>query len=86
MDSSTKRQQIYADIEKERNRQDAKWGGPEHDRGHLLEEWLDFIEKQISNLDVALETGGPVQEEYRRRMINIAALAVAAIEVVDVED
>lgn len=66
------RYDIYAAINAERDYQDAKWGGPEHDRQHHSSEWVDFIEKYLlrakENLDV------------RKNIVRIAALAVAALE------
>jgi hypothetical protein len=68
---------VFADIRAERARQDAKWGGPEHDDGHALVEWAHFIRE---HLDKALR--GPFAKT-RRRMVEVAALAVAAIEAWD---
>lgn len=62
-----------SDVLKERHRQDAKWGGPEHDDEHTPDEWERFIMKRIP-----LESAN--DPTFRQRMVEVAALAVAAIE------
>jgi hypothetical protein len=74
-------QSVFIDILDERKRQDMIHGGPAHDDIHPPEEWLDLIEKQI-NCAQALIGVGP-DDEFRARLIKIAALSVAAIEVLD---
>jgi len=73
---------VFAEIAVERNRQDAKWGGPDHDDGHGWHEWIDYI----------IEHAGKAYSAYndeasyangRRRYIEVAALAVAAVESMD---
>lgn len=66
----------YKDIEAERVRQDAQWGGASHDDGHPMLDWLDFIDHQITRA-----RGLPHQ--IRDRLVKIAALAVAGIESID---
>lgn len=65
-----------SDVLKERRRQDLKWGGPKHDDEHSPEDWERFIMKRI-----------PVVSEhdtaFRGRMVQIAALAIAALESFD---
>lgn len=67
----------------ERRRQDAQWGGPEHDDAHDIEDWFVFIDRQ---LDAARELIGNLDgsdADLRARFVKIAALAVAACEVMD---
>ncbi len=64
---------IYDEIRMERRNQDAKWGGAKHDDTHTDEEWLNFIEHHLwraYNEDFA----------WRKQMLRVAALVVAAIE------
>jgi hypothetical protein len=65
-----------SDVLKERRCQDVKWGGPAHDDEHVPEDWERFIMKRI-----------PVEskpdETFRLRMVQIAALALAAVESFD---
>lgn len=65
-----------SDVVKERKRQDIKWGGPTHDDEHGPEDWERFIMKRIP-----LESES--DEAFRVRMVQIAALAIAAIESFD---
>lgn len=72
---------VYQDIEDERERQDAQWGGPEHDDQHSYWDWLDYIERQ----SVRCQTAGLARNipEMRARLIKIAALSVAAVQSLD---
>jgi len=62
------------EVIKERCHQDEQWGGPEHDDQHNAEDWMRFIAELLPGSVKHGET------RYRRRLIEIAALAVAAIE------
>ena len=76
-------ERIWTEIKQERrDGQDAKWGGPAHDDQLKPTDWLLFIRKQEQSAIAADGTPWPYQvnETYRRRLIKIAALAVAAIE------
>lgn len=69
---------IGAQIAGERERQNDKWGGPSHDLQHGPRDWAAFITEHLGK---ALSAKRP--EEYRRRMLQVAALSVAAIETLD---
>lgn len=66
---------IFDEIVRERMAQDKKWGGPAHDDTHLESDWWDYIARHN---DRALENDST--EQFRKQMIRVAALAVAAIE------
>ena len=66
---------IYEEINAERMRQDAQWGGPGHDAEHTVEEWCGYIERQTQKIR---HDEGRI--DPRLRYIRIAALAVAAYE------
>ena len=66
------------DVATERQRQDAKWGGPEHDDTHPISDWQQFISQRAENL---VYRGNP--ERMYELFIEIAALAVAAAESMD---
>jgi hypothetical protein len=74
---------VLLDLLKERDAQDAEWGGPAHDDGHSAYDWFHYIDRQIQKAEiernVAREKGEPWLT-YRARLIKVAALAVAAIE------
>lgn len=69
---------VYDEIREERARQDEKWGGPEHDDAHGQNDWVCFIDDKLCEADHTDDDA-----DYRRRLIQIAALAVAAIESLD---
>jgi hypothetical protein len=71
---------VYADIRAERDRQDAQWGGPDHDEHHTPGEWRAFRRKFEDRADKPL--GVPV-DMRRDALVKIAALAVAQIEAMD---
>jgi hypothetical protein len=67
------------DVIAERKRQDAKWGGPlSDDQRNHPSDWCRLIQdyagwaRTMASMDSS--------EKYRKRMVQIAALAVAAIE------
>ena len=70
---------VTLEVIAERARQDAKWGGPDHDDQHGLEDFCGFINQRTADLARGFET----TEHARKRMIQIAALAVAAVESMD---
>ncbi len=65
------RWQVFREIEAERVRQDAKWGGPAHDDEHTFADWIDYIKEHTNNARF---------KGFRIEMVKIAALAIAAIE------
>ena len=71
------RQEIFDLIEAERAAQDRKWGGPEHDDIHQMNDFIVYITKHAGR---AVDANS---DEVRRHMIRIAALAVAVVEKID---
>ena|SRR5882724_12439815 len=69
---------IFEEIRAEREVQDAKWGGPTHDDKHTQLEWWTFI-KHHSRRSIR----GKKTDSYRKQMIRVAALAIAAIQAFD---
>lgn len=72
----TNRNNIYSEIEAERERQDIKWGGADHDDTHQSHDWISYIVRHVGRaimwpFDPAL---------FCKQMIRVAALAVAAVE------
>lgn len=72
------REKIYLEITEERNKQDAKWGGPDHDDQHGYLDWLMYIIQHVGKASLAIS-----RATYRYQLIRIAALAVAAVEAFD---
>lgn len=70
---------VIGEVKAERRRQDEKWGGPEaDDRRKSVEAWLLDIEAYVAWCRQMYRMGSP--DKYRRRMIQVAALVVAALE------
>ena len=69
------------DAVSERERQDGKWGGPSHDDQKSPNDFVQLIEDYAGWARVMAGMGSI--NKYRRRMVQVAALAGAAIEYVD---
>lgn len=78
-------QKILGEVRLERQRQNNKWGGPKHDDKHVYREWPAFILEYAAKAmrDDPQDEGYIEPANFRRRMIQIAALAVAAVEYSD---
>lgn len=81
---------IFDDIRQERISQDHKWGGQAHDDAHTAAEWVGFITAKLGETVKASFYHGTVFRGdtlplYRRGLVQVAALAVAAIEAYDRE-
>jgi hypothetical protein len=73
------REKIFEEIDVERRAQDEKWGGADHDDRHGSYDWIAFIARH-TGLAVCRPWDPAV---FRRQMVRVAALAVAAVEWVD---
>lgn len=71
---------VLTEVRFERQMQDQKWGGPEHDDNHLIADWVRYIEYRIESLNGVPRTGN---SDPRQDFREIAALAVAAMESID---
>lgn len=57
----------------EQTRQDAQWGGREHDAAHTIEEWQEYLHAHTTRL--------ATDPDPKQRLIKIAAMALQAAEV-----
>lgn len=81
-DAPAARMKLMFSVLAERKRQDEKWGGPESDDKRKTEiDWIEDIEAYTAWAKQMYRMGSP--EKYRRRMMQVAALAVAACESFD---
>lgn len=67
---------IFADFSNERDRQDRMWGGPDHDNVHNQHDWIAYLTKHIGKAVHWPWT----PELFRKQMVIVGALAMAAIE------
>jgi len=73
---------ILKEIKKERVKQDNKWG----EQNHSPSDWLMILGEEVGEVNkAALEAkfGGGTLIEYRKELIQVAAVAVAMIECYD---
>lgn len=66
---------IFEEIETERARQDAKWGGPVNDDLNGFFDWARLIAERCKFV--------PKYKLVRQNMVEIAALSVACIQSID---
>lgn len=69
---------VLEELSLERQHQDGKWGGPAHDDQRGPFDWVRNIRNYVGWAEQMADMDSP--DKYRRRMIQIAALAVAAVE------
>jgi hypothetical protein len=74
------RKDIFQAITTEREYQDQKWGGPQHDDTHSAHDWVTYIVKYLGKWQAWPAFS---MYDFRRSMVKVAALAVAAIEWAD---
>lgn len=74
---------VYNEIQDERKRQDEKWG----EQNHEPPDWLMILGEEVGEVNkAALETHfGDIKDwsEYRKELIQVAAVAVSMIESLD---
>lgn len=72
------RTHLYLALDVERAYQDALWGGPSHDDGHTPRDWVALA---CRHLGLAVDDSrGHDQGRWRRQMLRVAALCLAAVE------
>lgn len=69
---------VFDEVATERLRQDFKWGGAHHDDKHSTAEFVQLIEDYAGWARTM--AGMDSHDKARRRLIQVAALAIAAVE------
>jgi hypothetical protein len=72
---------VLNEVAAERGRQDARWGGKNHDDWHTTAEFAQWIQDYAGW--ARMKSLQMERAQARRRLIQVAALAVAAIESMD---
>lgn len=88
---SERMKKILEDVAAERVRQDEQWGGVDHDDQHCYVTWMDIVRKRADKAEMEANLYNyaygdqemEVDAAYRKRLVEIAAVAVAAIEAHD---
>lgn len=75
----TRRNDAIRAIEDEREFQDQKWGTID-EKPHTIGEWILLIEAELEEAKTALIKGGRGRDSVRSEIIQVAALALAALE------
>ena len=71
---------VIAEVKVLRLRQDVAHGGPAHDDTHNRYSWTEFVQKFLKRAESASLENPERAEDYERNMLDVAALAVAAIQ------
>lgn len=78
---TSQRVRIFSEVETERQCQDSLHGGPPKDDLRSEQEWISIA---VRHLGLASGDEGVIDpERFRKQMIRVAALCVAAVESVD---
>jgi hypothetical protein len=75
-----RQKEIFDAIAEEREAQDKQWGCPYHDDMHTANDWIVIIFRSLAKA-ACFDHFRP--RDFRHRMIQVAAVAVAAVEAVD---
>ena len=81
MSEHTMREEIFSEIDRERQRQDAKWGFPRNDLG--LTDWITILVEEVGEAaEAALDvrSGALDSDPFIVELIHTAAVAVSIIE------
>ena len=81
MTPETRLKLVLEEVQSERARQDLKWGGADHDDKWTPLDWHEMI-ADYNGWARRMATMGSV-DKARMRYIQVAALAVAAVEAID---
>ena len=74
---------VLREVGEERRRQDLRWGGPELDDRYSPADWREIVDRLLDEADDASCGDDDAQAEYRRVMLQVAAVAVAAVQAHD---
>jgi hypothetical protein len=75
------RDRIFTEIRLERDWQDAKHGGWKHDKGNTASDWIRILNQHTAKAkEAAMQSN---LDRYRKHLIEVAAIAVAQLEVLD---
>ena len=69
---------LLIEVAVRRAQQDSKWGGPSHYDKHYEDDWVRFIQHYLLSCKTCATEGD--SEKYEDYLLDVAALAVAAIE------
>lgn len=81
-------EKVLAEISAEREKQDANWGGAEHDKRHSAMDWRAMIEAYLLRAWQAWMALAEYRNDgwgcrctvIRKAFVSVAALAIAALE------
>lgn len=74
---------VLAQVGEERRRQDEQWGGPLHDDHHTPRQWFGLVDDHLGRAKKAAGGKSTDHDTYRHNLVQVAALAVAAVESLD---
>ena len=82
MKDKQRQEEIFNKVFEERKNQDAKWG----EQNHEPYKWMAILGEEVGESNKAVlenDFGNGSLDDYRKEMIQVAAVAIAAIESFD---
>ncbi len=81
--ASRVQQMVLTDVVERRIYQDEKWGGEAHDDKHSIRDWVTYLVAYLGRIVSRENKWGADSPLARKLFIDVAALAVAAVEAID---
>ena len=81
-----KREDVYKVIDKERDYQDAKWGGLDHDTEHSVGDWIIYMEYYLNKAKVSYSTSFYTDKPTLNELRKVIALGIAGFEIFGVPE
>ena len=72
---------VLLEIATERNHQDNRWGGPDHDDKHSINDFVQWIQDYAGWARMQAANGELATA--RKKLVQVAALATSAVEAID---
>ena len=72
--------EIFQAMVAERHAQDLQWGGAAHDDTHAPIDWEALLDEHVGRLTRVEGTHFVSAPDYRRRLVKVGALVVAALQ------
>lgn len=75
-----KREDIYAVLNKERDYQDKRWGGNNHDETHNLGDWLIYMQHYMDRARIKYTTSMNTNKSTLDELRKVVAIGIACFE------
>ena len=74
-------EEVIAEVRAERERQDKRWGGVEHDQEHSVTDWVSLLSERLGKVsEIIMASHEYKPGSTRMRVVQLVAVAVAWLE------